>query len=138
MAKSYTLNIKGDKELIRLMSRMADQMPQVAGQALYEEASRIFIEAQLLTPIDTGALRGSGHVTQPVVEDKVTKVSIRYGGAAAPYAVYVHERIDAPSGNPVYHRPPTQAKFLSIPIERALPTLGANLLKRVSHILGRR
>ena len=135
MAKSYTLNIKGDKELIRLMTKMADKMPEAAGQALYEEASRIFIEAQLLTPIDTGALRGSGHVTQPVVENKVTKVSIRYGGAAAPNALYVHERIDAPSGNPVYHRPPTQAKFLSTPIERALPTLGANLLKRISHIL---
>jgi hypothetical protein len=104
-------------------------------QALYEEANRIFLEAQLLTPIDTGALRGSGYVSMPEVDSKSAKVSIRYGGAAAPYAIYVHERIDAPSGNPVYHRPPTQAKFLSVPIDRAIPNLGANLLKRISHIL---
>jgi hypothetical protein len=130
----YEVRVTGDKELLRAMQGMANKIPHAVAMALYEEANRIFIEAQLLTPIDTGALRGSGFVTQPKVDSNKAKVSIQYGGAAAPYALYVHERIDAPSGNPVYHRPPTQAKFLSIPVDRAIPTLGSNLLQRISHI----
>jgi hypothetical protein len=131
----YEVKVTGDKELLRAMQGMANKIPHAVAMALYEEANRIFIEAQLLTPIDTGALRGSGFVTQPKVDSNKAKVSIQYGGAAAPYALYVHERIDAPSGNPVYHRPPTQAKFLSVPVDRAIPTLGSNLLRRISHIL---
>ena len=135
MAKTYSIKVTGDKELMNSLRGMESKMPHAVAQALYEEANRIFIEAQLLTPIDTGALRGSGFVTIPKVSSNKAEVSIQYGGAAALYALYVHERIDAPSGNPIYHRPPTQAKFLSIPVDRAIPTLGSNLLKRVSHIL---
>ena len=134
MAK-YSIEVKGDRELMNALKGMENKLPHAVAQALYEEANAIFIEAQLLTPIDTGALRGSGFVTLPTVTSNTAEVSIQYGGAAAPYALYVHERINSQSGNPIYHRPPTQAKFLSIPVDRAIPKFGANLLRRVRHIL---
>lgn len=135
MATTYKIEITGDQKLMNALKGMEDKLPHAVAMAIYEEASKIFIESQLLVPIDTGALRGSGFVTLPEITSISSKVAIQYGGAAAPYALIVHERINAMSGNPIFHRPPTQAKYLSIPVERAIPTFGTRILGRVRHIL---
>ena len=46
---------------------------------------------------------------------------IGFGGAAAPYAIYVHENVSA------RHAPPTQAKFLEQPVMEARATFGEAL-----------
>ncbi len=43
-------------------------------------------------PVDTGALRSSGRVEGP----KLNAVTLSFGGAAAPYAIKVHEELDTP------------------------------------------
>ena len=43
-------------------------------------------------PVDTGALRSTGRVEGPTNNE----VELSFGGAAAPYALKVHEEIDVP------------------------------------------
>ncbi len=57
-----------------------------ANRALYAGANDIFNESQRRTPVLTGALRGSGSLSQGG-----SQAEIKYGGTAAGYAIYVHE-----------------------------------------------
>ena len=61
-----------------------------ANRALYAGAHEIFNESQRRTPVDTGALRGSGSVVQSG-SGGGAEAEIKYGGTAAGYALYVHE-----------------------------------------------
>lgn len=76
------------------------------GAGLYQEGQAILRDTLPITPIEFGNLRASGQVEGPTLEGGSLEVTIGFGGASAPYALYVHERLDA------YHEPPTQAKFL--------------------------
>lgn len=102
----------GEERLLAVLSRL-ENAEQALGRALYEEANRIFNESQLLVPVDTGTLRSSGQVTLPEQGPRGVSVTIGYGGAAAPYAIYVHERLDLnhPNGG--------QAKYLEEPVMAA-------------------
>lgn len=79
--------------------------------SLYYEAELMMTEAKRLTPVDTGALRASGIVEQPVIGlggfGSDVSVRLGFGGPAAPYAVYVHENLD-----PNVQHKVGQAKFL--------------------------
>src|SRR6266567_2648395 len=109
---------------------MADEFAK-AGRDLIEGAKaglkvageEIMALSQELCPIDTGTLRASARVSDPVARSTLGTfvaadpyVTLSYGNGfevnpktgriAAAYAVPVHERIE------VRHDPPTQAKFL--------------------------
>lgn len=62
------------------------QAVSAANRALYAGANDVFNESQRRTPVDTGALRGSGNL-----EQGDGTAEIRYGNTAASYAIYVHE-----------------------------------------------
>ena len=89
----------------------------------------IFAKAMVLTPIDTGALRGSGGVSAPMNMPSGIGVDIFFGGPAAPYALYVHEIL----GN--YHNAPTQAKYLEQPFMERLPEIQANMARRIIDLI---
>lgn len=110
----------GEERLLRVLAAL-DNAEQALGRALYEEANRIFNVSQTLVPVDTGTLRSSGHVTPPNQGPRGVEVTIGYGGAAAPYAVYVHERLDLnhPNGG--------QAKFLEQPVNEAADGIAGRL-----------
>jgi hypothetical protein len=79
-------------------------------------------------PKDTGELRESGYVQVRGRRGNVTaEVGYGYGGKA-PYAVIVHEHPE------LYHKPPTQAKFL----QRAMDEDYLELLGRVAAQVRRR
>lgn len=68
--------------------------------ALLEEAEEVMREAKLLTPVDTGTLRASGHVQLPIFEENRVRVLLGFGGPAGSgegqgedvgYAFRVHE-----------------------------------------------
>jgi len=64
MAKSsFTLDLFGDKELVNALKAGEEDTPQAIAQAIYEEANVIFAKSQVLVPVDTGVLRGSGGVS---------------------------------------------------------------------------
>jgi len=62
-------------------------------------------------PRDRGDLAGSGRVEGPDGNDEVT---LSFGGAAAPYALVQHERLD-------YHHDVGEARYLVRGIERWKP-----------------
>ncbi len=65
---------------------------EAATRALSQLAEETMTESKAnYCPVDTGALRASGHVKPPEVGGGNISVELGYGGAAAPYALYVHE-----------------------------------------------
>lgn len=129
MAKTFTFSLEGDLELKAMLVAAREKSPLAVAQAIYEEANLIFAKSQVLVPVDTGVLRGSGGVSAPQKGTTGYFVDIFYGGPAADYALYVHEII----GN--YHKPPTQAKYLEQPFMEALPQIQNNLSRRILHIV---
>lgn len=87
-----TLKITGAAEMRREIERIANRVPDAVVQALRGTAEEILTEAkQKYVPVDLGTLRSSGHV-QPVKRtDDILSVTLVFGGAAAPYALSVHE-----------------------------------------------
>lgn len=129
MGDTYSYTLTGDVELQAVLRAAQLDAPKAVAQAIWEEANLIFAKSQILVPVDTGALRGSGGVSAPQGTGKLTYVDIFYGGPAASYALYVHEII----GN--YHNPPTQAKYLEQPFMESLAQIQNNIARRIVHIL---
>ena len=129
MANVYTFTLTGDVELQAVLRAAQLEAPKAVAQAIWEEANNIFAKSQVLVPVDTGVLRGSGGVSAPQGSGQGIYVDIFYGGPAAPYALYVHEII----GN--YHKPPTQAKYLEQPFMESLTQIQNNISRRIIHIL---
>lgn len=118
---AVSITITGLKELESRLGTARVKAVVAMGSAIYAEANRIFNASQVLTPVDTGALRGSGHVTPPAITGTSVETTIGYGGPAAPYAIYVHEITTS------FHNPPTQAKFLEQPFLAAAAGLSERL-----------
>ena len=129
MANVYTFTLEGDIELQAVLRSAQLNAPKAVAQAIYEEAQVIFAKSQVLVPVDTSALRGSGDVSAIQGSGQGVYVDIFYGGPAAPYALYVHEII----GN--YHKAPTQAKYLEQPFMESLAQIQNNISRRIIHIL---
>ena len=129
MANVYTFTLTGDVELQAVLRAAQLNAPKAVAQAIYEEAQVIFAKSQVLVPVDTSALRGSGDVSAIQGSGQGVYVDIFYGGPAAPYALYVHEII----GN--YHKAPTQAKYLEQPFMESLAQIQNNISRRIIHIL---
>jgi hypothetical protein len=129
MANVYTFTLTGDVELQAVLRSAQLNAPKAVAQAIYEEAQVIFAKSQVLVPVDTSALRGSGDVSAIQGSGQGVYVDIFYGGPAAPYALYVHEII----GN--YHKAPTQAKYLEQPFMESLAQIQNNISRRIIHIL---
>lgn len=96
--------------------------------ALRREAEELMTRSKDRTPVDTGALRASGHV-QDKTSNQAVKMQLGFGGAAAPYAIYVHEM----TGN---RHPVGQAKFLESTVLEAAPNLGGRLAEHVRRYAG--
>lgn len=128
---TFSFTLEGAKELQNMLIAGGDGSGKEAGQAIWEEANKIFAKSQVLVPVDTGVLRGSGGVSAPQSDGKDLYVDIFYGGPAAPYALLVHEI----QGN--HHNPPTQAKYLEQPFMEALPSIQANMAARIKDLLSR-
>lgn len=118
------LTLKGVEDIQRKLLKLAQAVPHAAARALYEEAQIERTESMRRTPVDTGALRASHMVSKPRIEGRTISVSITVGGAAAPYAVVVHEDTYAT------HRV-GQAKFLQSTIEESARFLAARVARRM-------
>ena len=112
---------KGGSGLERKFVEMSLRAPIALAEAVYAEANAIMATSLRITPIDTGALRSSGHVGIPKIEGRGVLVEMGFGGAAAPYALIVHERLG------VFHQPPTQAKYLEQPFLAAAQGMAERL-----------
>lgn len=129
MSQVFTFEIEGAQELRNMLEVSGKDAGRVVGQVITEEANTIFGKALVLTPVDTGALRGSGGVSAPMQTPTGIGVDIFFGGPAAPYALYVHEIMY------YQHNAPTQAKYLEQPFMERLPEIQANMARRIIDLL---
>ena len=113
--------VQTSEELLQCIQAAIAQYPQVVSDAVWAEMQTILQDAQAITPVDTGLLRASGHVSDPIVTDGEIDVEI---GFYTNYAIYVHEDLSA-------KHPTGQAKFLETAIDDHLDDLAENILKRV-------
>jgi len=121
--------VKGLQGMLDTLKRLADKFPDYVGAALYQEAQIEMTEAKRRTPVDTGRLRASGRVALPVREGRRISVTLSFGGAAAPYAIYVHENLEANHASPPFGG--GQAKFLESTINESAPYMLARIARRV-------
>jgi len=119
-----------DRELTRLLVLGGANAGRTLSQALYAEAAHIFAESQDEVPLDTGNLRASGKLGFPEVQGKEIVVEISYGGAAADYALPVHENLE------VNFRNGRKAKYLEDPAKRRVAGMNGRLLKAVRRAMG--
>jgi hypothetical protein len=102
------VQLKGLDKLIQQVDRGIKPQQHLA-RAVYAEATVVLNEAKKIVPVRDGYLKNSGKVEAPKISPKETSVEVEFGGAAAPYALYVHEDPNAS------HAPGKTYKFLEIP-----------------------
>ena len=122
------MKLEGTPKLLNMLKVGGQQATVATARALYSEANKVFIDSQAQVPIDTGALRASGIVTKPYIVGSTATVQISYGGAAAPYAVIVHEDLEA-------NHLVGKAKDLEDPLSQAIPNITKNVANSVEQLL---
>ena len=120
-----TLGGFGEINGLKRVAARIDKLVQEGGRrfvaAARAEMEIELTEAKARTPVDTGALRASGHVDGP---DGGGRIRVVFGGPAAPYAVKVHEDLSA------YHAV-GQAKFLESVLLESAPYLAQRIADRM-------
>lgn len=87
-----TVGLSGDRELKAKLQQLGMAALPAGGRSLFESAENIMaISKEQYVPVETGTLRASGFVQPPDITGKSVSVYLGYGGAAAPYALAVHE-----------------------------------------------
>lgn len=128
------MNVKVDtnvKAVAKELRRLGMQGRRLLARAMYEEGERIMtVSKAKYVPVDLGVLRSSGHVAPPFIGPEKVLVVLGFGGAAAPYAEIVHERLLSKNGNPINH-PVGQAKYLETPTMEAVPGMANRVRARV-------
>jgi hypothetical protein len=102
---------------------LAANFPRAVAKAMYQEMQVELTEMKRRTPVDTGMLKSSGIVLPPE-EGKKIRVQVVFGGMAAPYAIYVHEDLEA------FHKI-GQAKFVESVINESVPYMTQRIFARV-------
>lgn len=98
------------------------EFPTKVERALYMEGQIEMTESKRRVPVDTGALRASGFVEQPVRNGRNISVTLAYG---TEYAIPVHENLEA------HHRSPGQAKYLESVLNESRSSMAARLAARI-------
>lgn len=127
-----TWNVTDMQRKLRAFGR---KYPNEVGRALYIETEIEATEVKKRTPVWNpdnpvpkghvpGSLRASVHVVGPVQAGGRIYTLIVAGGTAAPYALYVHEDLEA------FHKT-GQAKYIESVLLESRPYLAARVAARV-------
>lgn len=118
-----SLTLKGLDVVLKNIEGIARTTPEKAGAALFKRAEVIMTDSkQNYVPVDTGALRGSGHVQLPEHHGNEVTVTMGYGGVAEAYAIPQHENLS-------YNHTVGGPKYLERPLLEHGKTLAADLAK---------
>lgn len=92
--------VTGLAELQQRLQALVVEVTPLMAIAVQQEGDAILEESQPLVPIDTGALRESGTVSDAAIMGAVASVQISYGGPGegfertpSTYAIRVHEDV---------------------------------------------
>lgn len=120
-----SVDVQGVDACIRRLRQLEDQGTEGMAAALYQEAEDIMTRSKRdFVPVDTGTLRATGHVEEPVIRGSEVLVTLGFGGPAAPYAIVVHE-------NPLASHKVGQYKYLERPALEAVRGMGNRLADRI-------
>lgn len=98
---SATFVLEGEEEMVAKLRAIVADFPDKVVRALRWEAEQIMTKSKrAYVPVDLGVLKSSGHVEKAERKGKDVSVAMNYGGAAAPYALAIHE-------HPSPHSPPS-------------------------------
>ena len=123
------ITVTSPEDLAAQLREFARDFPTAVETSSWEEMRLVMNESQKLCPVEFGFLRGSGYVTDPIImADGTILISVGY---SSEYAVYVHEIVTN------YHKPPTMAKFLELPLIYRRDRILRNIIERVNAKLGR-
>lgn len=123
------ITVTSPEQLAAQLREFARDFPTAVEASSWEEMRLVMNESQKLCPVEFGFLRGSGYVSDPVITaDGTILISVGY---SSEYAVYVHEIVTN------YHKPPTMAKFLELPLIYRRDRILRNIIARVNAKLGR-
>lgn len=110
--------------------RWIEHMNVQSADVLVEALTPTFELSQELVPVATGALKESGYVEKRTIGG-VSSVEIGYARGGNPdYAVIVHEDPD------MQHKPPTQFKYLQVPIEQDFDNVKERVIAGLKAISG--
>lgn len=85
----FGIDLRAMKEFLE---RHPDQVKAAIARAIHGAAESAMALAKAeYVPVVTGTLRSSGYVKDPEWGVNEVTVELGFGGAAAPYALYVHE-----------------------------------------------
>ena len=118
------VRFRGVPEMTGKLRRFQAKFPEVVAKALYEETEIETTEAKRRTPVDTGNLRASVHTEGPEIEGESIYTAIVAGGVSAPYALFVHENLEA------FHKV-GQAKFIESVIMESRPYMLGRIARRI-------
>ncbi len=122
---NLTMTVEGSLQVRQTLRELGKEATPALRKALYEEGNELINEADKLVPRDTANLAQSKFVTIGTGEPEVI---VGYGGAAAPYAVVVHENPRSgitggvsPQGKPYKHWAAVgQWKYLEQPFKERI------------------
>ena len=98
------IEVDGTKRLGGKLAALAARSSAALDEGLGDAAKALLDYSLDRVPVDTRALYDSGRIT-----GSGSALAVEFGGPDAPYAIYVHEDLEAE------HAPPTSAKFLEGP-----------------------
>lgn len=107
------LRFNGLGEFGRYLGQCRDRVTPTVTRATIDTSHTLLAKTIPVTPVEFGPLRASGRVGNPIIVGGTISAEITFGGPAAGYAIFVHEKVFAKSGRKVQHTAPTKAKFLS-------------------------
>lgn len=114
--------VTGVEQTIRAIGAAKAKTTKTVAELLQKCGEVILKKAKELCPVETGALRDSGRI-EVTGTGMGTRVNVQFGGPAAPYALYVHENLEAK------HASPTTAQWVTHAV-RATRGTTASIAKR--------
>jgi len=117
------IRVTGVSQAIKAMRQRAKDDTVKIADGLEKAAKMVYTRAQKYVPVDTGALRESGRVETNNKAGLAAESYVSYGGEAAPYALWVHENLEAT------HAPPTCARWLAKAVRELRGSI-TNMMKR--------
>lgn len=136
---NFNVRLIGLNKVIALANK-ADGLGPVIQRAIHAEATTVLNESKRIVPVATGNLRASGKVENPQKLGTRYSIEVTYGGAAAPYALFVHEippNSGGRWGTGNKHKPGKTFKFLEIPANAHRDKFVTNVKARIADYLRR-
>jgi hypothetical protein len=127
----YVAAIKAQcDDLTRLFKSICDQFVEVSAPLMKNALEPTFEKSQEYCPKRTGELVRSGYLEITDFRGS-PRVEMGYGRGGNPYyAVLVHENLN------MYHKPPTQAKFLQRAVEEDIADIAIRIGKNYKKFMG--